>query len=171
MEFDDDYPQYEFMAHHSEEEGVVKRKKLWRVFWIMLAITIVEVIIGLYAKQMHLLDATLHSTISLKTIFIGLTILKAAYIVLKFMHLGDEYKALRMSILLPYITFIVYLAVMASIGEGGYSGDSARKNTMDKLLIDQQTKVRSGESGGHGGGHGVEEHGAEHGEKPAAEHH
>ena len=31
MEFNDGAPQYELMAHHSEEEGAVKRKKLWRV--------------------------------------------------------------------------------------------------------------------------------------------
>ena len=28
-EFHDDYPQYEFMAHHSEEAGVGIRRKLW----------------------------------------------------------------------------------------------------------------------------------------------
>ena len=28
-EFHDDYPQYELMAHHSDEAGVAKRKKLW----------------------------------------------------------------------------------------------------------------------------------------------
>ena len=41
-EFHDDYPSYETMAHHSEEEGKVTRKALWRVFWYMLAITIFE---------------------------------------------------------------------------------------------------------------------------------
>ncbi len=59
-EFHDDYPQYEFMAHHSEEEGKVMRRKLWNVFWIMLAVTIAELIIGSFAKDWHLLDPELN---------------------------------------------------------------------------------------------------------------
>ncbi|MDB2613221.1 cytochrome C oxidase subunit IV family protein [bacterium] len=34
-------------------------------------------------------------------IFIVLTIIKAAYIVMEFMHLGHEVKGLKLSILLP----------------------------------------------------------------------
>ena len=30
-EFHDDYPSYETLAHHSEEEGKPIRKNLWRV--------------------------------------------------------------------------------------------------------------------------------------------
>ena len=56
MEFHDDYPQYEMLAHHSEEEGKLKRRKLWNVFWIMLAVTIVELIIGSFSLQWGLLD-------------------------------------------------------------------------------------------------------------------
>lgn len=172
MEFHDDYPQYELMAHHSEEEGKKKRRKLWNVFWIMLIITLVELVIGFYVKELGLVDAMQYSTISLKFIFISLTIVKAFYIVMAFMHLGDEVKALKWVILAPYITFIVYLAVMATVGEGSYSQPNSRKNRMDKLLLDQNEKVRSGQGAhGHDAGHGGEEHGAEHGEKPAEGHH
>jgi cytochrome c oxidase subunit IV len=38
-----------------------------------------------------------------------MTLVKAGYIVLSFMHLGDEKKALKYVILVPYIIFIVYL--------------------------------------------------------------
>jgi len=44
-----------------------------------------------------------------KLLFIGLTVLKAGYIVLTFMHLGDERKVLKYIILVPYFIFIVYL--------------------------------------------------------------
>jgi cytochrome c oxidase subunit 4 len=84
--FNDGYPQYELMALHDEETGKVVRKKLWKVFWIMLVITIAELIIGFQA-----VDWGLSKTL-LKIIFISLTIVKAAYIVLSFMHLGDETK-------------------------------------------------------------------------------
>ena len=44
-----------------------------------------------------------------KFAFIGLTVLKAGYIVMVFMHLGDERKMFKYFILLPYAVFILYL--------------------------------------------------------------
>jgi cytochrome c oxidase subunit 4 len=136
MEFHDDYPQYEFMAHHSEEEGVIKRKKLWRVFWIMLVVTILELIIGSKAHSLGLLnpdDRT--STVPLKFIFIGLTLLKAFYIVFKFMHLGDEKKWMKYCILAPYMIFIIYL-IFIIVGEANYC--RIHKEKMDQKIIDQK---------------------------------
>jgi len=46
---------------------------------------------------------------TIKLGFIVLTAVKAAYIVLVFMHLGDEKKNLKYVILLPYALFIMYL--------------------------------------------------------------
>ena len=51
------------------------------------------------------------------TVFIGLTIVKAFYIVAEFMHLKYEVKALIWSIILPFI-FVVWL-IIALIYEGG----------------------------------------------------
>ena len=134
-EFHDDYPQYEFMAHHSEEEGKIKRRKLWNVFWIMLAITIVELIIGSYSLKWGLLDDTRHSSVLLKFIFIGLTIAKAFYIVLRFMHLGDEKKSMKYAILGPYTVFILYL-VFIIVGEANYC--KVHKAKMDELIVKQK---------------------------------
>ena len=44
-----------------------------------------------------------------KWTFIILTVLKAAYIILTFMHLGDERKSMKYVILAPYVVFIGYL--------------------------------------------------------------
>jgi cytochrome c oxidase subunit IV len=38
-----------------------------------------------------------------------MTLLKAGYIVMTFMHLGDERKGLRAVILVPYFIFMLYL--------------------------------------------------------------
>src|SRR4051812_39060318 len=107
-EFHDDYPQYEIMAHHSEDEGVHIRKTLWRVFFIMLIITIFELIVGFNAKSLHLVSDLGYSTITLKILFIGLTIVKAGFIVMSFMHLGHENKLSKWVILGPYTAFILY---------------------------------------------------------------
>jgi caa(3)-type oxidase subunit IV len=116
-DFHDVYPDYEGMAHHDEATGKKVRRKLWNVFWILLGITIVEVIIGLYASDWNLGKGILKIT------FIGLTLVKAAYIVLVFMHLKDESKWTKWVILIPYAVFIGYLIIMMTIGEGNYSGD------------------------------------------------
>ena len=164
-EFHDDYPQYELMAHHSEEEGKKKRRKLWNVFWIMLGVTIVELIIGFQASSWGLLNEDRTSNGILKVIFIGLTILKAFYIVYKFMHLGDERKFMKYSIIAPYTIFILYL-VYIIVGEANYS--LIHKDKMDKLIVDQKEELNRAAKSGHGhegGGH----QGGEHHEKPASE--
>jgi cytochrome c oxidase subunit IV len=49
--------------------------------------------------------------------FIVLTVVKAAYIVLVFMHLGEERRNLKYVILLPYALFILYL-IFIGLREG-----------------------------------------------------
>ncbi|HET6228091.1 MAG TPA: cytochrome C oxidase subunit IV family protein [Bacteroidia bacterium] len=148
-EFHDDYPQYEFMAHHSEEEGKLKRRKLWNVFWIMLGVTIVELIIGFNAKKWGLLHDDRTSSFILKIIFIGLTLLKAFYIVYKFMHLGDERKFMKYSIIGPYTIFIIYL-VFIIVVEANYS--LIHKDKMDNLIIEQKDRLNKEANEGHHGG-------------------
>lgn len=133
MEFHDNYPQYEMMSHHSNEEGVHKRKKLWRVFWIMLVITLVELVIGFYADSVP--------RMILMITFIVFTILKAAYIVLSFMHLGDEKKAFKYTILVPFSLFIIYLIWIITT-EGTYAGVPFRKTQMDKNIVTQQEQLK-----------------------------
>jgi cytochrome c oxidase subunit IV len=136
MEFNDNYPQYELMAHHSEEDGIGIRKKLWRVFWIMLVITIIELVIGINQDPWHLTG-----TIWIKIIYITFTIVKAAYIVYSFMHLGDENKWLRRVILWPYITFALYLIAMCTITEGAYVNE--HRASLDTKLIEQKRETRA----------------------------
>lgn len=103
----DDIIEYSLDAHHSEEQGKVLRKKIWKVTAILSAVTAVEVALGSMVKQGS--DAWL----TVKVLFILLTLVKAGYIVLSFMHLGDERKALKYVVLLPYIVFIIYLMFIA----------------------------------------------------------
>lgn len=164
-EFHDDYPQYELMAQHSEEEGKVKRRKLWNVFWIMLAVTILELIIGSYASKLGLLEADRTSTVLLKFIFIGLTIGKAFFIVFSFMHLGHERKALKYSILAPYTIFILYL-IYIIIAEAVYCG--VNKNKMDDLIVKQKIELNAAAASGHHEASGKHE---SHEQEGAKEHH
>lgn len=99
----DDIIEYSLDAHHSEEAGKKIRAKIWKVTAILTLITAVEVVTGIAIKQDHSMWEMV------KWGFIILTIVKAAYIVLVFMHLGDEVKTLKYMILIPYFIFILYL--------------------------------------------------------------
>ena len=81
---------------------------IWRVFWILLIVTAVEVILGII-KPAVLIDNSFLGTTLLNLIFIVLTIIKAAYIVMEFMHLGHEVKGLRWVIIAPMFVLIPYL--------------------------------------------------------------
>ena len=103
---------YAMAAHHSEEAGAAIRKKIWFVTALLTLITAVEVGMGIIFKRSETFSWTI-----IKWSFIVLTLVKAAYIVLVFMHLGDERSNLKKTILTPYILFISYLLFIA-ITEG-----------------------------------------------------
>lgn len=154
-EFHDDYPSYEHMAHHSEEDGKKARRTLWNVFWIMLAITILELVIGSMAPS-HGWSGALW----LKVLFIGLTIAKAAAIVLWFMHLGHEVSFMKYVILAPYILFMSY-TIFIILDEGIYSGDPQNRTRVDPILIKQQLDLKASHGhhdGAAEGAHSAEQH-------------
>ena len=91
--------------------GLIKFKsntqKIWGV-WILSAITIVEVILGIYKPDvLHLTNFI--GTSPLNWIFIILTLAKAYYITWDFMHMRDETPALRRVVVWTAIFLICYL--------------------------------------------------------------
>jgi cytochrome c oxidase subunit IV len=100
------------MAHdHKNGLEVIPRdpakiKKIWITALILFIITAVEFVLAFTMPRGLLLYA----------IFIILTIVKAYYIMMEFMHLGEEAKPLFYSIIVPII-FLVWL-VIALMKEG-----------------------------------------------------
>lgn len=137
-EFHDDYPSYEHMAHHSEEEGKKARRTLWNVFWIMLIVTLFELVIGFMAPSRGW-----SGTLWLKTLFIALTLVKAAAIVMWFMHLKHEVKFFKYVILLPYIILMTY-TIFIVLDEGTYSSHSENRTKVDPILVKQQQDLQAG---------------------------
>ncbi len=102
-------PQEGKVGLHNEEEGLKIRKKIYKVTFLLTAVTIVEVFLGAVIKQ----DASIWPFV--KWLFVALTLLKAGYIVIIFMHLGDERPWLRYVVLVPYFLFILYLIFIALV--------------------------------------------------------
>jgi caa(3)-type oxidase subunit IV len=95
---------YALNAKHDEVAGKQIRKKLYAVTILLTVITIIEVFMGVAFKR----NGTF-AWEAIKLSFLILTLVKAAYIVLIFMHLGEERKNLKYVVLLPYALFIMYL--------------------------------------------------------------
>lgn len=97
---------------HEQEHAAMSKGKIWKVFFILLGITVVEFIIALAVPESAMPHLVRNS------IYIILTIFKAYYIVAYFMHLKFEKYALKAGILFSLI-LIVYLIVLMLI-EGHY---------------------------------------------------
>lgn len=106
---------------HTDKHGF-DTKAIWRTFWILLIITCVELVVGMFiAPQFP------HSTkIWFNILYIIFTAAKAFYIIAEFMHLRHEIKNLVMSIAVPALLFIWF------IGAFLWEGDSF-KNLRNKL--------------------------------------
>src|SRR5690606_30239984 len=97
-------------AHH---EGMTK-KKIWRVFFYLLALTALEFFIALVLVHGGIVSKGLAVNIT----YIILTLVKAYYIVAYFMHLKFETFGFIMSTTVVLI-FVIYLIALM-LTEGAY---------------------------------------------------
>ncbi|MBK7559109.1 MAG: cytochrome C oxidase subunit IV family protein [Chitinophagaceae bacterium] len=83
--------------------------RIWKTFWVLSALTVIELGLGyfLYWKHGQLPYAL---TLSTKLLIAALTLAKAYYIVSIFMHLGDEIRNMIMTIVVPLMLFIWFIA-------------------------------------------------------------
>ncbi|MBE8725534.1 cytochrome C oxidase subunit IV family protein [Flavobacterium hungaricum] len=99
-------------------EHVSNTKRIWFVFGLLSAVTIVEVILGIYKP--HALEFNHFVGLNLLNwIFYILTIFKAYYIVWAFMHMEGEKSSLRWSVVSPVIFLVLYLLFIL-LTEGHY---------------------------------------------------
>lgn len=104
------------MAHYNAQPGEIPKpqtKWIWKIFWYLLGITLIEVVLALPAVRSHF-----PADWVFKTSLISLTLLKAGLIVGAYMHLKDEVRNLILSVVLPFV-LIIYLIVLMLI-EGSY---------------------------------------------------
>lgn len=113
MEDSENIP-YKYAVRHSEEEGKKIRKRIWLMFWVLLAITTVEVALGIFWKEWEI------SWGAVKLTFIVMTVLKAFFIVSEYMHLKHEKTGLKNTIIIPYAFLALYL-IYFLFTEGVYS--------------------------------------------------
>lgn len=102
----------EVIYHDSEDKAHsgLNTKVIWRVFWILLIVTIFEVSISFTSISKEILLYT----------FIALTIVKAYFIVGFFMHLKFEKVPMQYSLLLPFllIIYLIFIALYEGVAIG-----------------------------------------------------
>lgn len=137
------------MGHLSKEEGI---KAVNRGLGLLAVITLVEVLVSLFGKghlgfdpggsfevNLGLYEGPIAPLlIIVGLLLIGLSLYKAYYIVYKFMHMADEVKGLRMSVLLPMLLFV--WAIIAFFQEGN-SWKERRDQILEKNKIETNTVV------------------------------
>lgn len=109
-------------------EHVSNTKRIWNVFFLLSAVTIVEVILGILKPEALHLHSFFKMNL-LNWIFIILTVYKAYYIVWAFMHLEGEKSSLKNAIVAPLVFLILYLMFILLI-EGDYIYDVFRDSTI-----------------------------------------
>ena len=83
--------------------------RIWKTFWVLSALTVIELGIGYLLYYMHG-KWSYAPVISFKLLIAALTLLKAFYIVSIFMHLGDEIRNMVMTIVVPLMLFVWFIA-------------------------------------------------------------
>ena len=94
----------EVTFHHEPAQGT---KRIWKTFWILLIITVIELALGF---AMYLFeDLPTFIILFLKGVIVILSLAKAFYIVGVFMHLGDEIRNMIMTIVVPLMLFVWFI--------------------------------------------------------------
>jgi len=86
-------------------------KVIWRTFWILLGITLVELTLGMFvAPHYHEYKHVFNG------VYVILTLAKAFYIVAEFMHLRHEIKNMIMTIVVPLLLFVWFIIAFLADG-------------------------------------------------------
>src|ERR1700739_2930571 len=112
-------------------------KRIWKVFWILSAITLVELTLGFGMAKSWYGDENHHAALILfvKGTICILSLAKAFYIVGVFMHLGDEIRNFIMTIVVPRCLFIWFITAFL------WDGNSWRnlRSRYNKPAVEQTT--------------------------------
>ena len=120
-------------AHGHGAHATFDTKPIWRTFWILLGITMVELILA----TIHLKTGFPPKYV-LNGMYLILTCAKAFYIIAEFMHLRHEIKNMIMTIAVPALLFVWF--IVAFLWDG--ASYNALRNRYDAHYRDaNQTKV------------------------------
>lgn len=110
------------------QEHTSNTGRIWKVFYLLSAVTIVEVFLGIY-KPDFLVHSSFLGMNLLNWIFYILTLYKAYYIVWAFMHMEHEKASLRWSVVSSVVFLVLYLLFILLV-EGNYIFEVFKNSTI-----------------------------------------
>jgi cytochrome c oxidase subunit IV len=127
-------------GHHDDKHSF-DTKAIWRTFWILLIITCIELVIGMFIAPRFP-----HSMkIWFNILYIIFTGAKAFYIIAEFMHLRHEIKNMIMTIAVPATLFLWFIAAFLWDGDS-YKNLRNELNPHDSKRIEEsKDKPKQGE--------------------------
>lgn len=121
-------------------------KRIIRTTIILSVVTIIELALGYYIYMLHKSPDFSHGfVLFLKGIIIILSLAKAFYIVSIFMHLGDEIRNMIMTIVVPLLLFVWFIA--AFLWDGA-SWKNLRNEYAPKDPVKKEQVTQPAPSGG-----------------------
>jgi cytochrome c oxidase subunit IV len=130
-------PEVTFQPEHAGST-----KKIWRTFWVLSGLTVIELIIGLVIYNIHKgVDPNATLVLAFKGMVCILTLAKAYYIVSIFMHLGDEVRNLIMTIVVPLVLFVWF--IIAFLADGTSWKNLRNTNAGSKEYIEQKAETKA----------------------------
>ncbi|HEX7844371.1 MAG TPA: cytochrome C oxidase subunit IV family protein [Chitinophagaceae bacterium] len=107
----------EVTVHHEHADDATFKKRVYKTTLLLSVITVIELIIGFSIYFIHKGE---NPSALLVLMFKGmvciLSLAKAYYIVSIFMHLGDEIRNMIMTIVVPLLLFIWFIAAFIADG-------------------------------------------------------
>ena len=135
----------EVTHHHAPAEGT---GRIWRTFWILLIITLIELALGFTMYALPDMASWLH--LFIKGVICILSLAKAFYIVSIFMHLGDEIRNMIMTIVVPLMLFVWFIG--AFLWDGNSYRTQRNRYDVYKREKTMEHPVQKGDTTHHGFG-------------------
>jgi cytochrome c oxidase subunit IV len=117
----------EVTFHHAPTDNDTQIKKIVKTTIILSVITLIELGLGLLMYFMHQSgEPNPFLVLFIKGVIVILSLAKAFFIVGVFMHLGDEVKNLTMTIIVPLMLFIWFIAAFLIDGNSWLNNRNTR---------------------------------------------
>jgi cytochrome c oxidase subunit 4 len=133
------HPAFEEVTVHHHVDNDTFKKRVRNTTILLSVVTIIELLIGLAIYNIHQGPNPSELLILMfKGMVCILTLAKAYYIVAVFMHLGDEIRNMIMTIVVPLLLFIWFIAAFI------WDGNSYKnlRNTYDKHFKESTMPVK-----------------------------
>lgn len=129
------------VTFHHHVPGKENVKRIIKTLVILSVITIIELALGFSIYYIHKNPDYSHGLVlGIKGVIVILSLAKAFYIVSIFMHLGDEIRNMIMTIVVPLMLFIWFIAAFL------WDGNSYKnlRNNYDKHFEERTTEKKGG---------------------------